>query len=355
MVPIIIPAFEPDERLIILLKELVANINTPIIIVNDGSGNKYNDIFKCAQPLVASVGGTILQHDVNYGKGRALKTAFSYILNNYDVVGVVTADSDGQHTPENIRNIICALEQNSHKLILGVRSFNSESVPWKSRIGNKLTEFAFKFVTGVHITDTQTGLRGIPVDFMRQLIDIKGERFEFEMRMLIDAAARLDIEELPITTIYDSKKNHQTHFNPLKDSIKIYIILFERFARFIISSVSSSIIDLSLFSIFCFCFKNIEFKWYVTISTILARLLSATYNYIINYKFVFNSTKSISNSAFSYGVLAGFQMLCSAVMATVFCNLFMQVPEVIIKIIIDTLLFFISYYLQTVIFFINRH
>ena len=207
---IVIPSYEPDERMVQLINDLVNKGMGPIYIVNDGSGREYDGIFYSIRNMVESGGGAILQHDVNRGKGRALKTAFEYILkNDQDVESVVTADSDGQHTCECIQRVIDAGLKNKQCLILGVRTFDRDGVPWRSRAGNKITERVFEYITGVHITDTQTGLRAIPREYLPDLLNVKGERFEYEMRMLIDAVDKMDVIEVPIQTIYDSKENHQ--------------------------------------------------------------------------------------------------------------------------------------------------
>ena len=175
----------------------------PVIIVNDGSGPEYDEIFAKAAAIIEPHGGKYISYRSNRGKGRALKTAFEYIRDNMpDVIGCVTADSDGQHTPACIASIIGALIANPDSLILGVRKFDGEDVPWKSRVGNNITIKVFSYVSGVKVSDTQTGLRGIPLDFMTDLIDCKGERFEFETQMLLECAGRLKIHEVPIKTVY---------------------------------------------------------------------------------------------------------------------------------------------------------
>ena len=141
MIPIIIPAYEPDERLLELLKDLSESRLGPVIIVDDGSGEQYSDIFTEAENYLKTTGGVLLRHEVNRGKGRALKTAFAHVLDHEpDAIGCVTADSDGQHSPECIARIMEALEENPDKLVLGVRTFDMEGVPWKSRMGNKITD-----------------------------------------------------------------------------------------------------------------------------------------------------------------------------------------------------------------------
>ena len=344
---VVIPSFEPDERLISLVDDLTVKNIGPIYIVNDGSGPEYEDIYGRIEDKVNKSGGVILRHEVNKGKGRALKTAFEYILeNDKDVEVVVTADSDGQHTPECIRRVMDASSENRDCLVLGIRTFDNSDIPWKSRFGNQLTEKVFKYITGTHITDTQTGLRAIPRNYLPDLLNIKGERFEFEMRMLVDAVDKIKIVEVPIQTIYDSKENHQTHFDPFKDSLRIYRILGERFIKFFLSSMSSCLLDLLLFWVFCYFLKKKEPVLYITYSTVAARVISAVYNYSLNYKVVFKSQENAGKAAVKYFLLAVMQMGCSAVLVTGLVRMLPGAKEVLVKAVVDTTLFFISYAVQ---------
>lgn len=346
MIPIVIPAYEPDSNLPLLLHTLAENNVGPVIVVDDGSGEQYASIFEKARSLVEGNGGTVLVHEVNRGKGRALKTAFQYILDNYQgVVGAVTADSDGQHTVDCIRKVMAALEAKPEELILGVRDFSGDDIPWKSRFGNNLTEKVFAYVAGVHVSDTQTGLRGIPREFMRDLLDVAGERFEFEMQMLLESVNRYPISEVKIETIYDSVEDHQTHFDPVADSIKIYRILGKKFLKYIFASFSSSILDLALFSVFCFFLEG-RYISYVAVATVLARIISAVYNYTINYKVVFKSKENVGKASAKYFLLALVQMGLSAALVSGAVMLLPFVPKVVVKCVVDTLLFFVSYHIQ---------
>jgi len=348
IVPIIIPSYEPDDRLDDLLEILVREKIGPVILVNDGSDEKYKAHFEKARELIAPQGGIVLEHEENYGKGRALKTAFLYCLNKYsEMVGVVTADSDGQHTPKCIRKVIDALRQNENSLILGVRDFDVEGVPTKSRMGNKLTAKVFKFFTGLSISDTQTGLRGIPTAFMKELLDVKGDRFEFETQMLVETKDRYEITEVKIETVYDSKENHTTHFNPFKDSIRIYKIFGYMFLKFLVSSLSSCVLDLGLFAMFCSLNRtSLSGVSYVFVSTVEARVISATYNFLVNYIFVFKSDENKIKALLKYASLAVVQMILSAVLTSGLVFVFGKRIEVVWKAIVDVLLFFISYYIQ---------
>ena len=347
LIPIVIPSYEPDDRLIALLEDFNAKDMGPVIIVNDGSSEEYDPIFKKAEELITARGGKLISYRPNRGKGRALKTAFAYIKDNMpEALGCVTADSDGQHTPECITNIINTLKANPDNLILGVRQFNKKDIPWKSWYGNTITITVFSYVAGMRVSDTQSGLRGIPFKFMTELIDCKGERFEYEMQMLLECAGRYNLTEVPIKTVYDSKENHQTHFNPFKDSIRIYRILGRKFFKFVFASLSSFVIDILLFHLLVLLLKDSFAAVYVTIATVGARVISAVYNYLINYKFVFKSKASKTTSLTKYALLAVIQMCLSAGIVTGIVLLFPGCNETLVKAIVDTILFLVSYSIQ---------
>lgn len=342
-IPIVIPAYEPDENLIILCNKLIDNKLNDIVVVDDGSGSEYQAIFTEVQAIK---GVTLLVHEVNRGKGRALKTAFEYLTKDEEVVGCVTADSDGQHSVTDIMKCIDALKANPTALILGCRNFDEDNVPNRSKIGNKFTRTICKLMTGVDVSDTQTGLRAIPADYMVELINTAGERFEFETNMLIDAKKRMPILEVPIETIYESKTDHKSHYNTVKDSFRISLIFGRIFFKFVLSSGTSCILDLGIFTLLCAMLRDSGIIAYVAVSTVIARVVSATYNYLINYKLVFKSKEKASASFAKYALLAIIQMSLSALLVTGGVMLLSPLPEVVIKLIVDTILFFISYRVQ---------
>ena len=340
-IPVIIPAYEPDDKLIKLLDELRAEGVEPVIVVNDGSDESvYGHLYKAARER----GAIVLSHAVNMGKGRALKTAFNYCLGEYkDLVGVVTADSDGQHAVSDIKKCKQALIEDPDALVLGVRDFDQSGIPARSVFGNKLTSKVMKFLVGIGISDTQTGLRGISADFMKFLLTEKGERFEFETNMLLDTKELgIRIKEVPIKTIY-LEENKSSHFNPIKDSIRIYSV----FLKFLVSSLSSSVVDIVLFSIFCAVFKNVPLAiGYIMVSTILARVISAVYNFLINYRVVFRGKGSRTKAAVRYFLLAVCIMFLSGVLVSFFHGLIPRTPEALVKIPVDCLLFLLSFFIQ---------
>jgi len=340
-IPIVIPSYEPDEKLLVLLDKLKNAGFTKLVLVDDGSGSAYGHYFEEAAQKFSC---RVLQHAVNQGKGRALKTAFNYCLKEFpEMPGVITADSDGQHTPECIYACAEALAEHPNALILGCRCFEGEDVPARSEFGNKCTRVVMRYLTGISVSDTQTGLRGIPADFMQRLLMVKGERFEFETNMLLETkACKVPIVEVPIQTVY-IEENKTSHFNPIKDSIKIYMI----FGKFLFSSLSSSVVDLVLFSIFCFFFKQMDWGRisYISAATVAARVLSAFYNYSLNYKVVFQSESSVRTTLPKYILLAIVQMGLSAVLVSRLYPLFGG-AEVAVKIPVDVLLFFLSFVIQ---------
>ena len=272
---LIVPAYQPDQKLIELLRGLSGQWDGPIIVVNDGSDTAKNPIFREAE----SLGATVLRHAVNLGKGQALKTAFNHVIVEYpDADGVVTADADGQHSPEDIARICEELKSNPDSLIMGGRQFEGE-IPLRSKVGNVLTRAVLRFATGIALMDTQTGLRGISIRFIPALLNIKASRYEFETEMLISARQNnIVIQEMPIETIYIDE-NESSHFNMFFDSLRIYFSLL----RFTIASILTVMID---YALFYFIFNLSDS---ILTAHILARILALTINFLLVRNFVFLS------------------------------------------------------------------
>lgn len=272
--------------------------------------------------------------------GRALKTGFNYFLNNYkNALGIITLDSDGQHTVYDVEKIYTKMIEQPDKLIIGARDFDTENVPFKSKMGNKLTKVIFNFLIGTKLTDTQTGLRGIPTAFVYNLLNIPGERYEFETNVLILASQKdIKIEEVKINTIYE-QKNKKSHFNPVKDSVRIYLIFF----KYIISSVIAFVVDIILYKLFFNVFINILNIYTIITATAIARIISSIVNYNVNKNIVFKNMNR--TSIIKYFSLCFIQMLVSGGVVSLLYWV-TRFNEVGLKIIVDLILFFINYKVQ---------
>ncbi|MBR7121646.1 MAG: bifunctional glycosyltransferase family 2/GtrA family protein [Lentisphaeria bacterium] len=286
---VLIPAYNPDGKLLTLLSELISGGFDNIVVVDDGSKAECQALFD----EVAAMEKVVLhRHPVNMGKGAALKSGLICILNNFpECRMVITADADGQHTPQDICRLSSAAGSAPEKLWLGVRAFDKD-VPLRSLIGNRLTAFFMRILLGMKISDTQTGLRAIPRSFIRELLQIPYNRYEFELEMLL-ACKRSGREtaELTISTVYIDN-NSSSHFNPLKDSFKIYIVLF----RYILVSLLTAVVDYLVYVPALFlCGTFLPYSEAVTTAAAVSigRIAGAAVQYTLVRKVVFYSRASV--------------------------------------------------------------
>lgn len=277
---VLIPAYEPGEALPALTRALMDK-GVPVVVVNDGSatGLEYFE-------RIRAQGAVVLEHGENLGKGRALKTGLAWMAEQgYE--GVVTADADGQHSLEDILRVARALAGGTRRLVLGIRDVSR--MPNRSRTGNCLTRTLFRLLYGIKLQDTQTGLRGIPLTGENRsgLLSLTGERYEYEMEMLIEAGELFPagIQELEIETIYLEDSDTSSHFRPLADGARIYSVLFRHFPRFFLSSILAFLVDYSLFNLLYYLLFHRSVP-----AAVLARVVSAGVNYTVNRKLVFGSS-----------------------------------------------------------------
>ena len=388
---VVIPAYRPDERLPRLVRDLSENGFDRIIVVDDGSGIEYETIFARAE----SYGCRVVTHDKNRGKGAALRTGIragmeiarrtglqlrsaakmrmpespaepaagtrGTAAEETGLSGVITADADGQHTPEDIAAVACAMRHFPEALILGSRNFDASGVPWKSRTGNRITAAFFKMSTGKAVRDTQTGLRGIPASLLPLALAETGDRYEYEMNFLTDAAKYAEIREIPIRTIYEND-NKGSHFRPFADSIRIY----GRPLRFAAVSGISCAADLALFTAFRMLFAQLPLfsggsvsgSWAETLffgsgigsgalavmaAVVCARLLSGVLNFALNRKWTFASHGKAKTEAGRY-LLLFFGIMAASAVGTAACA--RVLPATSAKVLTDAVLFVINYRVQ---------
>lgn len=328
---ILIPAYNPGDHLLSLVESLLKCNFSKIVIVDDGSDPSSQKIFaKLAQIKNCYV----VHHAVNLGKGRALKTGFNFCCLNFpDILGVLTADCDGQHLPHDIRKVADAFRNNPNMLVIGCRTFNKKS-PLKSRFGNILTRYVFKLLIGEKLSDTQSGLRCIPIKMIPILLSLKGEHYEYEMNMLIAPERKqFGIREVPIDTVY-LDGNRLSHFNPLIDSMRIYFLLL----RFAFSSIFASSIDFIIFTAIFLINKNFS------IAFIVARLVAGCVNFFINRNLVFHSMRKRFFPFVKYLIL--FVTLAALSFFSIRILIDYKINVIEAKILIETILFFISFMIQ---------
>ena len=340
---IVLPSLDPDKKMPAVVDGLINEGFEHIIIVDDGSDEAHQAPFEYAAGLPQC---HILRHEVNKGKGRALKDAFRYVLDEMpDIRGVITIDGDGQHLTKDI--IACGekLLENEDKVVLGCRDFSDPAVPPRSVAGNRTTSFFFRLCYGIKLSDTQTGLRAIPRRYLEPFCTIDGERFEYETNMLLNMKRMgIDYIEQSIETVYDSE-DYSSHYNAVKDSWRIFKVMF----KFLLSSLGSTLIDLLIFYLVFRIFKTQLGSWASLVSTVAARACSSFANFNANNRMVFDNRGSYRRALVRYYCLCVPQMLVSAGLVTLINHLFANTVPIIatlIKFVVDTCLFFVSYGIQ---------
>lgn len=327
---IVIPAYEPDEKLTAVVEELYNETDCKLIVVNDGSGEDKRAVFESIKGRAV-----LLEHEHNRGKGAALKTAFAYIKENVSgSYGVITADADGQHKTADIMRIADALEAHPDRLIMGCRKFTGD-IPFRSRFGNNMTRAVFRFAAGVGVSDTQTGLRGFSGSLTNFMLGLSGERYEFEMNMLLEAAREgIAFFEVPIETVYIND-NKSSHFKPVRDSLRIYRDII----KFSCSSLLSFLVDYSWYSAVLFFSGNVRF------ANISARSVSSVLNFILNKKVVFKNKDNIFFSAAKYFLLAFVILTVNTELLELMVKK-LKINGYIAKIAIEMLMFLFSWTMQ---------
>ena len=309
MPDVLIPTLNPDHRLCEIVDELHARGIAEIIIVDDGSSPECEAIFA---ELKKKPFCRLARHDINRGKGAALRTAFmKYLAEHPHGIGCVTADDDGQHSVDDIINVAELFRDDPESLLLGQRDFSGDEVPWKSRFGNVLTRSVFRLLAGIRLGDTQTGLRAIPAEVMEESLSIRGNRFEFETEMLLRAwDAGIIFREIPIRTVY-LDNNAGTHFHPVRDAMRIYRVIFAHLFRqmfhFALAGIASWAVDFLLFFTLTQMIVMSNQDVQILFAQTTARICSATMNFLLNRYWVFYADpkhrSGLGGSAFSYILL----------------------------------------------------
>ena len=349
-ISVVLPSLDPDEKLIAVIDGLLEYGFTDIILVNDGSKQENLHYFYDLAAQHPEI--TLLHHEVNKGKGAALKNAFRYFLaNRPEGCGVVTVDGDNQHHPEDTRACCEHMMKTGHT-VLGCRDFNQADVPARSSFGNKTTSLIFKLFVGMTISDTQTGLRAIPRNVLEELVDVYGDRFEYETNMLLAFKTKgIAFDEVKIRTVY-IEENKSSHFRVIHDSWRIYKLILAHFFRYTLSSLLSAVVDTGAFSLLSGLLKGTLSGMALTAAaSVTARVISSLLNFFMNKKLVFRTKVSTGKAIVRYYALALPQMAAQVLLTQGVYALF-GIPDTatglrtVLYAVVMTVLYFASYMIQ---------
>ncbi|WP_340697201.1 glycosyltransferase [Cellulosimicrobium funkei] len=270
---VVVPAYQPDARLVALVDALRAAVpGSPVVVVDDGSDRRCGGVFRAVRAL----GAVVLTVPVNRGKGYALRTGIRWVRDRLPGHGVVCADADGQHTVVDVLRVAARSQAEPEAVVLGARRFAGD-VPVRSRVGNAATRWAFAATTGTRVRDTQTGLRAYGPGLLDDLLAVRGDRYEYELRALLEATrAGRRIVEVDVATVY-LDDNASSHFRPVADSLRVWAPLL----RFAASSLGSAAVDVvALLALHALTGSLLP-------AVVGARLLSAGVNFAVNRRLVF--------------------------------------------------------------------
>ncbi len=339
---LMIPIYEPTEKVLPFLLQFKKGDFDDFLVVDDGSGEAFAERFKAIEEKTCF---RVLSYPKNKGKGAAMKAGLKELLEkNPDLQGIVTADGDGQHCYEDVLKTRDEVNAHPKNLVLGIRDF--EKMPPKSKNGNRWSSLYFQVMTGTKLTDTQTGLRGIPSFLFDTFLLTYGSRYEFEMNFLMEVAKSIELHTFPIKTIYENN-NEGTHFRPFIDSMRIMRLPF----LYIFIGTTSELVDLGIFTLLTMFAFTGGSSTDIFLATAIARVTSAIYNFLGLRLFVFHSRANVGGNALRYLCLWGMSLMLSSGLT----NFFKTMPGhlTFIKFIVDGILGTLKFFINQLLVFSN--
>ncbi len=335
---VLIPAYRPTSALPTLCQSL-ASRNFTVVCVDDGSGASFDSVFTETARYAE-----VLRYLDNRGKGGALKYGIDHISRAYPPdCAIVTADADGQHTPDDIARVAEAVSEKGG-LVIGSRQFTGK-VPARSRFGNSVTRLVFRIASGREVGDTQTGLRAFPMEYAQLFTRVAGEKYEYEMNVLFAAVEnKIPITEIPIETVYEDG-NKGSHFQPIRDSARIYraIFLASKSLKYLFSSVAAFVIDYILLLLLD---AVIPVKASMEIAAPIAWVVSSMTNFFLNRNFVFQSNSPLLPALGEYYGLAGAVFLLKTYVLLELLTRLLHLPLSVAKLIAEVVFFVSNYFIQ---------
>ena len=326
---VLVPAYQPEGRLAGLVTDVRRRLpGAQVLVVDDGSGPAYEHVFAAAR----AAGAVVTGYPANAGKGAALRTGLARVAELWPDADVVCADADGQHTPADIAAVARRVRETG-RMTLGVRALTGP-VPLRSRLGNRATALLFRGATGWRLRDTQTGLRGYPAGGLEWLMEVPGNRYEYELSALLRARELgMAVEEVEIATVYEPG-NASSHFRPLQDSARIYAPLL----RFTGASLASFVIDWVGVVVLHLLTGNL------LASVVVARLISGAANFFMNRRVFRAAPGTVGRTAVRYAALALALVAASYLALAALTGI--GIPLGVAKVVGDSAIYVASYAIQ---------
>jgi len=340
----IVTVYNPDDNLEKVVLGLEEAKFKEIIIVNVDSDQAHSKYFEDIKKYENCV---VLYNKPNKGRGRALKIAFQYLLENkIKASGIVTVNGYNQFDMKDV--ITCSKEMVKQKnnIIFGSRNLRKKEFPLRTRIGNVIMSFVCRFACGCSLADPLTGLRAIPYKYLEELTHVKGEMYDYDTNMILHTKEKgILISEVNVESVYLEKKI-AAHYKPILDAIRISSSIL----KFIASSLVSTSLDQIFYGIMIALLHSYKVgpALGIFVATAFGRAISSLVNFTFNKRAVFKSDTPVGKTMRKYYTLAVTQMTVSYLMVY-FISHFLSVMgafTVIIKIIVDLCLFMVSFQIQ---------
>ena len=345
---IVIPALNPPSSFVSYIGELKNEGFEKIVVVNDGSRtDKLPVFFK-----IKRLGATVIDHALNMGQGAALRTGFQYSLDHFQrqADGVITLNADRQITAGDVRKVASSLHNDqamgTFALVVGARDLAGKNVTDYDYNMGGVMKLLYHMLMGVRLNDPLSGVLGIPDLRVAQCLEVKGDGYAY-VTSLTMSFEKIGFLQVPVGYA-NYEEGVEPAFSKVADTIRILYTIFKKFIFYSITSVGASILDVILFGIF----TSVTFRGNplaIFYSTICARVISASVNYLMTKHFVFHfksdSAQETTKSAGAFFLLTAMQCICSALTVSAVKAL-LGGSAVGIKVLVDTTLFFVSYKIQ---------
>lgn len=335
---VIIPVSSPGDKLNGYIASII-ECGYKVILVFDGC--EPDNIFHVNESCI------ILRNAVSQGVGRAVKTGVNYILTRLpECKCAVIADDTCTYSTEDIALCEDSALSDPAAIVLGSRKLTKTSVPFKARFINNSFRIMFRTLCGINIKDSRTSLRAFSRNLMADIMGVQGEGSDFMVNMLLYTKQR----NIPITEAAVDAQYFPAPKKPLMNNLADLLNIFFVFIKFMVTSLSSFVIDLLAFTLFVNIFKGFiaSPQYYILYSTILSRVISAFVNFSLNKYTVFKNKGRTLKTFIKYASLCAVQLLVSSTLVfVVYDKIFAgAVSESIIKIFVDAILFFVSFQVQ---------